>query len=139
MNATVDPRKLAETEQRAVGELFKQLAQDTGVLVRKEVELAKTEMTGKAKSAAKDGALIAAGGVVAFYASLVLVFALVFLLATVMPLWASALLVGVVLALGAGGLAAVGVKKLKSVDPQPRETIRTMKENQLWLREQMAR
>ena len=139
MNATVDPRKLAETEQRSVGELFKQLAQDTGVLVRKEVELAKTEMTGKAKSAAKDGALIAAGGVVAFYASLVLVFALVFLLATVMPLWASALLVGVVLALGAGGLAAVGVKKLKSVDPQPRETIRTMKENQLWLREQMAR
>lgn len=139
MNATVDPRKLAETEQRSVGELFKQLAQDTGVLVRKEVELAKTEMTGKAKSAAKDGALIAAGGVIAFYASLVLVFALVFLLATVMPLWASALLVGVVLALGAGGLAAVGVKKLKSVDPQPRETIRTMKENQLWLREQMAR
>ena len=139
MNSTVDPRKLAETEQRSVGELFKQLAQDTGVLVRKEVELAKTEMTGKAKAVAKDGALIVAGAVVAFYASLVLVFALVFVLATVMPLWASALLVGIVLALGAGGLAAVGVKKLKSVDPQPRETIRTMKENQLWLREQMAR
>jgi hypothetical protein len=132
-----DPRVAGD--ERTLGELFAELSRETSLLIRKEVELAKTEMTGKAKSAAKDGALIAAGGVVAFYASLVLIAFLVLVLGNVMPLWASALLVGVVLAIGAGTLAAVGVKKLKSVDPKPRETIRTMKENQLWLREQMAR
>jgi hypothetical protein len=135
----LDPVKLVETDQRPLGELFKELARDTGVLVRKEVELAKTEMAGKAKVAAKDGALIAGGAALAYYATFVLLAALVLGLATVMPLWASALLVGVVLAAGAATLAVVGIKKLKRVDPKPRETIRTLKENKLWLREQMSR
>lgn len=139
MDDFVDPRKLAETDQRSLGELFKELAADTGVLVRKEVELVTTEMTGKAKVAAKDSALIAGGAVAAYFASFLLLAALVLALGTVMPLWASALIVGVLLAAGAATLAVVGVQKLKRVDPKPRETIRTFKENRLWLREQMSR
>ena len=135
----LDPVKLREERQHSLGELFKSLAADTGTLVRKEVELAKTEMAGKAKVAAKDGAMIAGGGVLAYYASFLLLAALVLALGTVMPLWASALIVGVVLAASAGVLAFIGVKKLKKVDPAPRETIRTLEENKLWLREQMSR
>ena len=135
----LDPVKLREERQHSLGELFKELASDTGVLVRKEVELAKTEMAGKAKVVAKDGAMIAGGGVLAYYASFLLLAALVLALGTVMPLWASALIVGVVLAASAGVLAFIGVKKLKKVDPAPRETIRSLKENKLWLREQMSR
>lgn len=135
----LDPVKLREQQQRSLGELFKMLASDTGVLVRKEVELAKTEMAGKAKVVAKDGAMIAGGGLLAYYASFLLLAALVLALGTIMPLWASALIVGVVLAAGAGVLASIGVKKLKKVDPAPRETIRTLKENKLWLTEQMNR
>ena len=139
MDGDLDPVKLHETEQQSLGGLFRALATDTGILVRKEVELAKTEMAGKAKVVAKDGALIAGGGVLAFYASLVLIAALVLALGTIMPLWASALIVGVLLAAGAGALAFIGVQKLKKVDPAPRETIRTLKENKLWLTEQMSR
>ena len=139
MDGDLDPVKLREQQQRSLGELFKELASDTGILVRKEVELAKTEMAGKAKVAAKDGAMIAGGGVLAYYASFLLLAALVLALGTVMPLWASALIVGVVLAATAGVLATIGVKKLKKVDPAPRETIRTLQENKLWLREQMSR
>jgi hypothetical protein len=139
MDGDLDPVKLREQQQRSLGELFKELATDTGLLVRKEVELAKTEMAGKAKVAAKDGAMIAGGGVLAYYASFLLLAALVLALGTIMPLWASALIVGVVLAASAGVLAFIGVKKLKKVDPAPRETIRTLQENKLWLREQMSR
>lgn len=139
MDGDLDPVKLAEERQHSLGELFKELAADTGTLVRKEVELAKTEMAGKAKVVAKDGAMIAGGAALAFYASLVLLAALVLALGTVMPLWASALIVGVLLLAGAGALAFIGVKKLKRVDPAPRETIRTLKENKLWLREQLSR
>ncbi len=139
MDAPLDPRKLAETDRQSVGELFKGLAVDTSVLVRKEVELVTTEMTGKARVAAKDGALLAGGAIAAYFATFLLLGALVLALGTVMPLWASALLVGVVLVAIAGALAAVGLTKLKRVDPKPRETIRTLKENQLWLREQMSR
>ena len=128
-----------EGDQKSLGELFKALESYTRLLVRKEVELAKTEMAGKAKVVAKDGAMIAGGGVLAYYASGLLLAALVLGLGTVIPLWASALIVGVVLAAVAGALAFIGVKKLKKVDPTPRETIRTLKENKLWLREQMSR
>jgi len=61
MDGDLDPVKLAEERQHTLGELFKELAVDTGFLVRKEVELAKTEMAGKAKVVAKDGAMIAGG------------------------------------------------------------------------------
>ena len=139
MDGDLDPVKLREQREASLGDLFKELASDTGILVRKEVELAKTEMAGKAKTVAKDGALIAGGAVLGLYASLTLLAALVLALGTVMPLWASALIVGVVLAAAAGVLALIGVKKLKKVDPAPRETIRTLKENKLWLSEQMSR
>ena len=139
LDGDLDPVKLREEREHSLGELFKALASDTGTLVRKEVELAKTEMAGKAKVAAKDGAMIAGGMVFAYYASFLLLAALVLALGTIMPLWASALIVGVVLAASAGVLAFIGVKKLKKVDPAPRETIRTLEENKLWLREQMSR
>ena len=49
LDGDLDPVKLRETRQQSLGELFKELAADTGLLVKKEVELAKTEMAGKAK------------------------------------------------------------------------------------------
>jgi len=39
-------------DDRSLGELFTELSRETAQLVRKEVELATTEMTSKAKSAA---------------------------------------------------------------------------------------
>lgn len=123
----------------SLGELFRSLATDTGVLVRKEVELAKTEMTGKAKVAAKDGALVVGGAAAAYFAALLLLATVVLALGTIMPLWAATLIVGVVLAGGAAALAVVGTKKLSRVDAKPRQTIRTIEENRLWLREQTSR
>lgn len=126
-------------EERSLGELFKELAAETSVLVKKEVELAKTEVSVKAKLAAKDGALVAGGAACAFFASLVLIAALILGLGTLMPLWVSALLVGLVLVGTAAGLAVTGVKKLQRLDAKPTATLRTLKENKLWLREQMSR
>jgi hypothetical protein len=139
MHGDFDPVKLGETDDRSVGELVRSLATDTGILVKKEVALAKTEMVEKTKTAAKNGALVAGGAVLAYFASLALLATVVLALGRIMPLWAAALLVGVVLAIGAAGLAAIGVSKLKRVEAAPRETIRTLKENKLWLREQMSR
>ncbi len=133
------PRELADMEQRSVGELFKELAADAGVLVRKEVELATTEVTGRAKVAAKDGALVAAGAACAYFAVLLLLGALVVGVGRFMPLWASALLVGAVLAVLAATLAVFGLQRLKRVETKPRETIRTLEENHRWLREQLSR
>src|SRR5688500_14867275 len=86
---------MAPKDERSLGELFAELSRETGQLVRKEVELATTEITARAKKAGTDAAVIAAGGALLHAALLVLLAALVIGLAQlgVMP-WLSALMVG---------------------------------------------
>ena len=62
--------------------LFKQLARESKIFVREEVQLAKTELSEKLSSKAKSGTKIVVGGFVA-YAGLI-----VFLIGPVMP-WTS--------------------------------------------------
>ena len=64
-------------DERSLGELFAELSRETGVLVRKEVELATTEMTAKARTAAAHVGTIAAGGALAHAGLLVLLAACV--------------------------------------------------------------
>jgi hypothetical protein len=126
-------------EQRPLGELFSELASETGTLVRKEVELAKTEMTAKASSAGRNAAVVAAGGAVAFMGALAVLAGIILALAMVIPLWVSALLVGAVVAAIGGGLVMKGIGSFKRIDPVPRETVRTLEEDKRWAREQLSR
>lgn len=126
-------------EQRPLGELFSELAKQTATLVRHEVELAKVEMAAKAKAAGYDVAQIAVGGIIAYFGGLALLAAVVFLLAEVMPLWASALVVGLAILAVGGVIAFLGVRALQRLDPAPRQTLRTLQENRQWLREQVSR
>ncbi len=48
-------------DERTLGELFSELAQETSTLVRQEVNLAKTEMSQKASRVGKDVGFLAAG------------------------------------------------------------------------------
>ena len=130
---------MAMTEQRPLGELFSELASNTGTLVRKEVELAAVEMTAKAKSAGRNAALVAVGGAVVMLGSIALVAALVLGLGTLMPLWISALLVGVVITGAGAGLAMSAIKAFQAIDVAPRQTIETLEENKKWLKNQASR
>jgi len=127
------------TQERPLGELFKELAGETGTLVRQEVQLATTELTAKASRAGKDAALIGAGGALAHAGLLVLLAALILGLGTMMPMWTAALVVGVVV-IGVGyALVQKGIHALKQIDPAPAQTIRTLKEDKLWVKEQLGR
>jgi hypothetical protein len=126
-------------EQRPLGELFSELASETGTLIRKEVELAKTEMTDKAKVAGRNAASVAVGGVVAFMGGLALLAGLILALGMLIPLWVSALLVGAVVAGIGGALVMKGMTSFKRIDPVPRETVRTLEEDKRWARQQLSR
>ena len=99
-------------------ELIGQLASDLVELVRKEVELARTEVAEKLNAAGKAVVDVAAGGLLLVAALLVLLQALVLALSKLMdPIWA-ALLVGVVVAgvgyvLVRGGMKAISLKALR--------------------------
>ena len=127
------------TEPRSLGALFSELAQETGTLVRKEVELASVEMTAKAKSAGREAVLVATGAAIAMLGAMALSAALILALGMLLPLWAAALVVGAMLAGTGGVLAVLGIRAFKGIEGAPRQTIETLEENKRWLSEQMSR
>lgn len=117
------------SQDRSLGELFKELVQELTTLVRQELNLAKTEMSQKAARAGKHAAFLAAGGAIAYAGLLAIVAALVLLLAQLgLTWWLAALLVGVVVAGIGGFLVMSGIKALRNEDLTPRETIDSLQD-----------
>lgn len=123
-------------DERSLGELFAELSRETSTLVRQEVNLAKTEMTQKAREVGKDAGFMAAGGAVAYAGLLVLLAALVLLIGIWIPMWISALIVGVVVAGIGAFLVLRGRDRLMHTSMAPQQTVETLKENVTWAKEQ---
>ncbi len=124
------------SNDRSLGELFAELSQETSTLVRQEVQLAKTELSETATQVGKDIGFLAVGGAVAYAGGLVLLAALTALLALVLPVWLSALIIGVVIAGIGAFLVRKGLHELKRIDMKPTRTIETLKEDTQWAKEQ---
>jgi len=125
-----------QRDDRSLGELFSELAQETSTLVRQEVQLAKTEFSEKASQVGKDVGFLAVGGAVAYAGFLVLLAAITALLDLWMPVWVSALIVGVVVAGVGYYLVRKGLNELQRVDLKPNQTIQTLKEDKEWVKDQ---
>jgi hypothetical protein len=119
------------SQERSVGELFGQLTQDLTLLVRQETQLAKVEIQEKIARASRDLVSLAAGGVVALVGGFALVTAIILLLVDPIGLepWLAALMVGVLLAGGGYMLLRGGLRDLKTLDPAPRRTVESIKED----------
>jgi xanthine/uracil permease len=124
------------TEERSLGELFGMLADQTKTLVNKEVELAKAEATEKAKVAGKGIAFLAAGGFVAYAGLLAVIAGIIVLVGQWVPMWVSALIIGIIVALIGYLLVQKGLNDLKAENLKPRQTVASLKENKEWLQEQ---
>jgi len=123
----------ARQDERSLGELFAELSRETGILVRKEVELATTEMTAKARVAGAHAGIVAAGGALVHAGLLVLLAAIVIGLAQlgVTP-WLAALIVAVG-TMGIGYLLAnKGLTNLRRTNVAPVQTIESIKETATW-------
>jgi hypothetical protein len=120
--------------ETSVGELIGNISDDLSQLFRQEVELAKAELKQEATKAGTAAGLLGGAGFAGYLAVVLLSFALVFGLANVMdPGWA-ALIVAVVWGVVGVVLYVNGRKKLKTVDPMPRRTVDTIKEDAKWLK-----
>ncbi len=128
--------QVQQQEDRSLGDLFTELSQEFSQLVRHEVNLAKTEVTEKASAAGKDVGFMAAGGAVAYIGLMAVVAGIIIALGHAIPLWLSAVVVGLVVA-GAGYfLVQRGMTALKATSLVPEQTIETLKEDATWMREQ---
>ncbi len=106
-----DPR------DRAVGELLKQLSDQTATLVRQEMELARTELVEKGKQAGIGAGAFGGAGLVAVFAVGALTATLILALATFLEGWLAALIVTVLYAAVTGVLALVGKSRVQQATP----------------------
>jgi hypothetical protein len=109
--------------EQAVGDIIKSITEDVKLLVRDEMELAKSELMPAAKNGGIGGGLFGAAGYFGICALSILYFAAAFgLVALGLPYPLAFLIVGVALLLIAGVCAGVGYMMIKKIKP-PERTI----------------
>jgi hypothetical protein len=140
----------AGLRQRSTLELVKDLTQQASALfhqevelvkleARENVELAKSEMTEKAKTAGVGLALLTAAGVAGLLALGALTAFLILVLDGAMPNWAAALCVSAIWVVVGGVLALYGRRKLDEMGTAvPSRTIEAVKEDVEWLAHQTS-
>jgi nitrate/nitrite transporter NarK len=116
-----------------MGELLRELSQQTTTLVKQELDLAKAQMTEKGKKAGAGAGLLGGAGVAGLAALGAFTAFLILLLDLAMPAWAAAGIVTVLYAIVAGVLALRGRDKVKQATPlTPEQTTETIKEDVEW-------
>ncbi len=125
------------TGERSLGELLSDLSKDTSKLVRKEMQLAKTEMSEKLTEVGKNVGFLVIGGAIAYAALLFVLAALAVGLAEIMTPWLAVLIVGLIVGLVAFILVQKALSALRQTSLIPQMTIETLKEDKEWIQQQV--
>lgn len=125
------------TREKSVGDLFSDLASEASTLVRQEVGLAVVELKQKATYAGSQVGYVATGMILAAVSLLALSASLALGLARFLPLWTSALLVGLAIGVAAYVTAQKGLSALKNMNPELQQTRASMEENKRWALKQI--
>ena len=132
-----ETRETNDLRDRPIGELMRQLADETGTLVRQELDLAKAEMREKGKRAGVGAGFLGGAAVAALLALGALTAFLILVLDGVMPNWLAALIIAAVWGAIAGVLYMRGRQKVEEVGrPVPEQTQESIKEDVEWAKTQ---
>ena len=127
-----------QKDERSLGDLFSELAAETGTLVRQEVSLAQAELTAKAAIVGKNVGFLAVGGAVAYAGMLAILAGVIMALSYFMPAWLAAILVGLVVGIAAYVLISSALTSLKETSLKPEESVESIKEDAQWLKNQVS-
>jgi uncharacterized membrane protein YqjE len=120
------------TTERSLADVLQDIVRNVQDIVRSEVLLARTEIREELAKASSAIALIGGAVIAGSFALFFLLFALMYGLMTVVPDWAAALIVAVLLGVIAAIALVMGKSWLRQVRPAPEKTIESMKENLEW-------
>jgi hypothetical protein len=118
------------SDERSLAELTKELSDQATALARKEVELAKVEMSLKAKRLGLGAGAFGAAGLIGVLALGALTAAAILALAEAVDTWLAALIVAVAYATVAGVLGLIGRGRVRAgTPPLPERAIESSKED----------
>jgi hypothetical protein len=133
-------------EERSIGQLLKELTQESSTLLKQEVNLAKTEMSEKASRIGANLGEVAVGGAVALLGAIALLLAAVYGLTSILnnfmdqevAVWLAPLIVGGILAAVGYSLIKKALATLKQESITPQKTTQSLQENKEWLKEKIS-
>jgi Putative Actinobacterial Holin-X, holin superfamily III len=127
---------MAYQNERSFSDVLQDIVGNVQTIIRSEIRLAKTEVKGETAKAAKATGVIVAGAVLGLYAVGFLLLTLVRALETITAPWLASLIVAVLVGVASFVAIKVGRTRIKHVHATPDKTIRTVKENVEWVKDQ---
>jgi Putative Actinobacterial Holin-X, holin superfamily III len=130
----IEPRPKAD---RSLAALLSDLASETILLLRQELALLKAELHEKLGRVGQGATALVLGAAIVYSGWLALVAAMILALALVLPAWLAATIVGAVVVVFGGVLLLIGRRRLDTGALVPRRTLRTLREDEEWLKERL--
>jgi len=125
---------------KPIGELVRQMSEQSSTLIRQELRLATAELQEKGKHAGVGVGMFGGAGVVALYGVGALIAAAIIGLGTLLEPWIAALIVGVVLLAIAGIVALLGKKQVEQATPaKPEQAMDSVQEDIQTVKERAQR
>lgn len=134
-------------EEQSVTELLKRLRDDSTMLIRDEVELAKTEMREKASVYSRNAISLVAGGLVAYSALVILLIGLGSLITEwlleggmdpAMAHFVGMAIVAIVVGIIGAVMISKALHKLRDEGLVPQRTVETLKNDKQWAKQQVG-
>jgi hypothetical protein len=119
----------------SVSGLMTGIFHDAQELMKQQLVLLRHEVKEDVRKTAEGGASLVAGGAICVLGGLMLCFMVVYLIswaAPALPLWVCYGIVGAVIAAIGGALLYFGVRKFKSLNPVPEQSLQALKETMQW-------
>ena len=134
-------------DERSIGDLIKDLRDETTTLVQQELALAKTEISEKASQAAKNSAYVGVGAVLCYLGLFFALTALAVVLALALDAmglddhgyWLGPLIVGAIVGIVGWSYTQKGLKTLKHQSLTPDKTVQSLQEDKQWLQEKVSK
>ncbi len=125
-------------ESRGIGDLLGDLGGQVSTLVRKEIDLARVEVTSGVGRMSRGAAMAGAGGAILYAGLLVLLGAVVLgLIAAGLDAWLAAFIVAIVVLIIGAIVTSTGVKQIQSTNVAPTQTAESVREDVEFVKEQM--
>jgi hypothetical protein len=133
-----------ERTDEGIIELLKDLREETTLLIRQEVQLAKTEIGEKIAIIARNFAYLAVGGLLAYLGLIVLALAAAaglfaglraMSVSELMSVWLAPLIIGLLIAIVGGILVFKAIRTITKQQPTPKKTVESVKDNARWLKQ----
>jgi hypothetical protein len=125
-------------DERSIGQLLKELTQESSTLLKQEVNLAKTEMSEKASRVGVNLGSVAVGGALVLAAVYGLGAILNNFLSPETASWLAPLIVGGILAAVGYSMIKKALETLKRESLAPEKTTQSLQENKEWLKQKIS-